>query len=164
MFFVAALIPMIVGSIYYHPKVLGTTWMNSNGFTEESMKGANMGIILGVSYLLSIMLSLALSSLVIHQGNVFQVMMPEVAVSGSTAQQQFNDLMAQYGNNFRDFKHGALHGGISALFIALPIIGINALFERRGWKYALIHTGYWFVTMLLMGGLLCATLEYGPAV
>ncbi|MEM1124806.1 MAG: DUF1761 domain-containing protein, partial [Bacteroidota bacterium] len=34
---------------------------------------------------------------------------------------------------------------------------MNALFERRGWKYIWIHTGYWFITLALIGGLLCAT-------
>ncbi|MEM1124805.1 MAG: DUF1761 domain-containing protein [Bacteroidota bacterium] len=83
-------------------------------------------------------------------------------MSGSAAQQQFNELMAQYGDHHRSFGHGALHGGIIALFAALPLIGINALFERRGWKYIWIHTGYWFITLALIGGLLCATLDYAP--
>lgn len=162
MWFVAALIPMIVGAIYYHDKVFGSAWKRSNGFSDADLEGGNMAMILGLSYLLSVLLASMVTGLVIHQANVFQMMLPEVMASGSEAQQQFTDLMAQYGDRYRDFKHGALHGGFLALLIALPIIGINSLFERRGWKYVLIHTGYWLITLALMGGLLCATIEYPP--
>ena len=34
----AALIPMIVGFVYYHPKVMGGMWMDANGFKLETMK------------------------------------------------------------------------------------------------------------------------------
>jgi hypothetical protein len=32
----------------------------------------------------------------------------------------------------------------------------NALFERKGWKYIWINTGYWVITVSIMGGILCA--------
>ena len=67
--------------------------------------------------------------------------------------------MELHGNDFRTFKHGAFHGTIGALFLALPILGINALFERRSFKYIAIHTGYWMLTMGLMGGVLCQFIE-----
>ena len=42
------------------------------------------------------------------------------------------------------------------LFLALPILGTNALFERKGFKYIAVNAGYWILTIALMGGLLCA--------
>ena len=162
MFFVAALIPMLVGATYYHPKLAGTAWMKSNGFTEESLKEGKMGVILGVSYVLSLMLAMAVSGWVIHQTAVFQMMAPAIQEPGSAAVEQFNELMSAYGDSHRSFKHGAVHGIFAAIFIALPFIGINALFERRGWKYIFIHLGYWIITLVLMGGLLCQTLQYAP--
>ena len=60
-----------------------------------------------------------------------------------------------YGNRFRTFKHGALHGTIAALFFSLPILGTMSLFERKGFRYIAIHVGYWVVTLALMGGALC---------
>ena len=63
--------------------------------------------------------------------------------------------MEKYGSNFRTFKHGVLHGVIGAITIALPVIGINALFERRSFKYVLISGGYWIVTFMIMGGIIC---------
>ena len=162
MWFVAGLIPLVVGALYYNEKTLGATWMKLNGFTAESMKGANMAVIFGATYVFSVFLAMSLTGATIHQGGAFQMMMPDVMESGSAAQKQFNDLMSQYGGNFRTFGHGALHGVLAALMFAMPIIAINALFERRGWKYIFIHTGYWLICLTLMGGLLCATLQYAP--
>lgn len=160
MFFVAALIPMLVGMVYYHPKVLGNAWMKANGFTMESLEGTNMGLTLGVTYVLSVLVALALQGIVVHQAAAASMMMPEISEAGSAVQQEFYALMAKYGDRYRTFGHGALHGFMTGILLALPIVGINAAFERRGWKYTLIHVGYWAITLMLMGGLLCATLEW----
>jgi hypothetical protein len=49
-----------------------------------------------------------------------------------------------------------MHGAMTGIFIALPMIGTNALFERKSWKYILINTGYWFVSATLIGGVISA--------
>lgn len=161
-FLIAALIPMLVGALYYSDMVFGKSWMKTNGFTKEMLEQGNMAAIFGTAYILSVILAFGLSGMVVHQGHVAQVMMPDVMVSGSEAQNQFNGLMEQYGYNFRTFGHGALHGAIVAVFLALPLIGINAMFERRGWKYIGIHVGYWLLTLTLMGGVLCKYLIWAP--
>ena len=163
-FFIAGLIPLVVGAIYYHPKVAGTAWMRVNQFTEEDISKGNMAVIFGFAYLLGVIASFFMSYIVIHQGGVFGTMYPEVMESGSAAQAEFNELMAKYGDNSRDFGHGALHGGMAALMFAFPVIAINALFERRSWKYVLIHTIYWVISLTLVGGTICATLEYAPMI
>lgn len=160
MLFVSALIPMVVGAVYYHPKVLGTAWMKTNGFTEESLKGANMAIIFGMAYFFSLMLSLFIPSIFIHQRNIFSLLVPEVLEVGSAFHEQFKEMMLRYGDIHRTFTHGVVHGIFTSIFFVLPLIGINALFERRGWKYTLIHWGYWAICLMLMGGLLCKTLVF----
>ena len=35
---VSALIPLIIGAIWYHPKVFGTAWMHATGITEDKIK------------------------------------------------------------------------------------------------------------------------------
>lgn len=159
MFFVAALIPMVVGSIWYGP-LFGKKWMNINNFTEEYLKEGNMAVIMGVSYFLSLMLALALSGSVIHQSQIpglfanFDPTGPEVA--------DMQAFMTKYGDVHRTFTHGVVHGIINSIFLALPLIAINALFERRGATYIFVHFGYWLITIALMGGLLCATLKWAP--
>jgi hypothetical protein len=94
--FVAALIPMIIGAIYYHEKVFGSAWMKVNGFKKEDMEGANMAVILGVSYLFSVFIAFFLTNIVIHQSGIFQTMMPDVMESRSAVQKHFNELMGQW--------------------------------------------------------------------
>ncbi|WP_276975155.1 DUF1761 domain-containing protein, partial [Flavobacterium filum] len=72
-----------------------------------------------------------------------------------TAKPSYAAFMADYGNAFRTYKHGALHGFMSGLFLALPLVAINGLFERKSWKYIFIHAGYWTVVMTIMGAIVC---------
>tara|TARA_R110000737_G_scaffold52607_1_gene73964 strand:- start:300 stop:791 length:492 start_codon:yes stop_codon:yes gene_type:complete len=161
MVFVAALIPFLLGALWYGP-LFGKPWMKVNGFTEEYLKKGNMAVIFGVSYLFCAMFSMMLSAYTIHQTSVYGLMMPEIQEAGSTIQTDMIDFMNKYGDRHRTFSHGAVHGLLFAIFIALPMIGVNSLFERRGWKYTMIHWGYWAVSAILICGLLCATLEFPP--
>ena len=160
MLFVSALIPLIIGAIYYNPKVVGGAWMKTNGFTDKDLEGANMPLIFGLTFIFGIFISLMFSLIVVHQTGVSSMLMPNILEAGSEEMVLYNDLMSKYGSNFRTFGHGAIHGVIFTLFFVLPLIAINALFERRGWKYIFIHTGFWMINLILMGGLLCATLVY----
>ena len=72
-----------------------------------------------------------------------------------TAKPSYLAFMADYGDAFRTFKHGALHGFMSGVFLALPIISINGLFEQKSWKYIAIQAGYWIVLMTIMGSIVC---------
>ncbi len=151
---VAGLIPLLVGFIWYNPKVFGNEWMKTIGMTEESMKGGNMALIFGLCYVFACILAMGLMPIVIHQFGALSLTGGDATKAKPSYQAFLND----YETVFRTFKHGALHGGLTALFIALPVFGTNALFERRSVKYVAIHVGYWFITMLLMGGVLCAFL------
>ena len=67
---VAALIPMVIGFIWYNPKLFGNAWMKAAGMTEEKMKGGNMPVIFGVSFILSLLLALQMHTISIHQFNL----------------------------------------------------------------------------------------------
>jgi hypothetical protein len=154
----AALIPMLLGFVYYHPKVMGTMWMQASGVGQEKMSGARMGIIFGVSFILALMLSLQMHFIVIHQMHLGSIVngMPELNDANSAASKWLKFGLDNYGHNFRTFKHGAFHGTIAGFFFALPIVGTGALFERKGAKYILINGLYWILCLALMGGTICA--------
>jgi hypothetical protein len=126
--------------------------------TEESMKNSNMLKIFGLTYLLSFFLSFSLQYLTIHQLSLWAIVagQPDYMNPSSEAGQMVTAFLEKYGNEFRSFKHGLLHGVISAISIALPILGIVALFERKTAKYIFIHLGYWAITLGIMGGIICA--------
>lgn len=148
----SALSTLVVGFIWYNPKVFGTIWMKESGMTEEKMKGSNMIIIFGLSVLYAFFISFILQFLVIHQTGAIGM----VGGDPSKALPSYTAFMTDYGTAFRTFKHGALHGFMAGLFLILPVIGIGALYERRSWKYVLVSGGYWVVTCMIMGGIICS--------
>lgn len=67
--FVASIMPIFFGFIYYHPGTLGNVWMRANGFTPESLKGGPKPILFLGVYVMSLMLSLwcGLQFMDVHQ-------------------------------------------------------------------------------------------------
>jgi hypothetical protein len=147
---VAAFVTLLMGFIWYHPKVFGTIWMNETGMTEEKAKQGNMAKVFGLTIVYSFMLALMLPQLVIHQTGVLE------ATGGNANDPAYIEFMKVHGDSFRYFRHGLLHGFMAGVFIALPITAINALFEQKSWKYILVNAGYWIITMMIMGGIICA--------
>ena len=126
---IATLIPVIVGFIYYHPKVFGAAWMNSLGLSEEDLKKGHMAVTLGVSLVLSFFLAFFLVD--------------------------FNNGPGQEGD-FDNFGHGVWHGVFMGIIMAMPVLVINGLFEMKNFKNLAINVIYWLITLGLMGGVLDA--------
>ena len=147
---VAAISALVVGFVWYNPKVYGTAWMKAAGMTEEDVKGGNMLKIFGLSLLFAFFLAMSLHALVIHQTGVMSLTGGDI----ENALPSYAAFMQDYGDAFRTFQHGALHGFLAGIFIALPILGTNALFERKSGKYIFINAGYWIVTLTLMGAII----------
>ncbi|HMY23936.1 MAG TPA: DUF1761 domain-containing protein [Chitinophagales bacterium] len=153
---IASIIPLLVGFIWYNPKVFGTAWMNACGLEESKLQeGFNMPLVFGLCILFGFFISFGISSVVIHQFGFFGMLQHQVEIKNPEALSFLQSGFEKYGNEFRTFKHGALHGTILGITVALPIVGIGALFERRGWKYIAINAGYWILTLALMGGFIC---------
>lgn len=154
---IAALVPMVMGFIWYNPKVLGTAWATAAGVTEEKMKGGNLALIFGLSFVLSFFMAFGLQFLVIHQFHLFSILANEPGIRDphSETGMMAAAFMEKYGHNFRTFKHGLFHGVLGGIMIATPILGTNALFERKSFRYFAINAGYWIITMGLMGGIIC---------
>lgn len=62
---VAALSTFLIGGLWYSRALCGKAWMRENGFTEESLKGRNMGKIFGLAFLLAL---IAAANLVMFLG------------------------------------------------------------------------------------------------
>ena len=124
---IASLAPMLVGFVWYNPKVFGNGWMKAAGLTEEDAKKGNMAVIFGVSLVMAFLMSFFI---------LFNV-----------------DAPGQEGA-FDSFRHGAFHGAAMALMLAAPIMVTNALFEQKSLRYMLYNIGYWLVSLVLMGGIL----------
>jgi hypothetical protein len=149
---IAAVAALFIGALWYNPKFgFGMAWMRASGMTEERMKSGNIAVIFGFALLFAAMLSVLLMHFTNHQWGAFSM----VGGEPELAKPSFEAFMADYGNTFRTFKHGALHGAMFGVFGALPIIGTIALFERKSAKYIFINSGYWIVTLAVMGSIIC---------
>ena len=130
---VSALIPLIIGSIWYHPKAFGTVWMNATGITEDKLKNMSPAKAYIVALILSVVLSFYLYINVLTGGP---------------------DDMRHGQEIYMTFKHGATHGAFLGLFVVLPVLATNAMFEMKSAKYIFINVFYWIVSLALMGGTL----------
>jgi hypothetical protein len=146
----AAASTLVVGFIWYNPKVFGTIWMKESGTNEEKMKGGNMALIFGTSFVYAFLMAFVIMHFSVHQFGVFSLIEGDVA----NAKPSYSAFMADYGEVFRTFKHGAFHGLILGLFFGLPLIGTNALYERRSFRYTMVTSGYWVVCFAIMGGII----------
>lgn len=153
MLLIAALFPLIIGMIWYNPKVFGNAWMKASGVTmPEKPDRSQMWKIYIQVYIFSLLYSWIIANFCIHQFGAFGMIGGDIP----NAKESYKLFMGDYGNAFRTFGHGALHGGVYSLMTALFMVGIPALFEQRGWNYILIHVGYFGLCGLLMGAFLCA--------
>lgn len=158
---VAALVPMLLGFVWYHPKVFGTAWQKATGLSDEQVKGGNMPLIFGLSLLFSLILSFELNALAIH--DVFVAGATYHATNGTMQPEAGTELatwLDYYKNNLaaanHTFKHGAFHGLMLGLMVILPVFATNALFERKGFKYVAVNVGYWIICVTIIGGIVAA--------
>ena len=156
---VASLVPILLGMIWYSNFMFGKIWMKEAGLSLDQMKTGSMAVIFGCSFLFSFMLAFNIQSLTIHQFAIPSALM--LAIEDPTRKESAQAIIDSfttgiYANDFRTFKHGLLHGIISAIFIVLPVIGMNSLFEKRSFKYIFIHVGYWIISFGIMGGIVSA--------
>lgn len=148
----STLVPIVIRLMWYNEKIFGTSWMKETGMTKEKAKEANMLKTYALMLLFSLMISVVLYQIVIHQNALSSLVMGD---QSPATQKWLKEAMSSYGTNFRNFKHGMLHGFMTGLFLALPIVGLNSQFEMKSWKYILITSGYWIVSLMLMGGIIC---------
>lgn len=155
--FCASIVPLLVGFVWYNPRMFGKIWMESVGIEENASSNTRLFKIFALTFVLSYIYAIALQFQVIHQLHFQSMFLNEIGFKEGqgTAFQDFKFIMTKYGDNFRTFKHGAFHGFLNSLFIVLPIVAINAIFEMKSWKYILINIGFWMISMILMGGIIC---------
>jgi len=134
---VAALIPMIVGALYYGP-IFGKQWMSSLGITEDDLKKGNMAIIYGLALLMAFILAF------------------HIKMSIELTHKELGDAGQMVFGSFHSFKHGALHGAMLSIMGIVPVIVSLGLFQRSTGKNIILNVVYWTITAALMGGLLDA--------
>jgi len=157
--FLAALVPLIVGFIWYTPKLFGNLWMREARVTEDMIKGGNMPLIFILSYVFAFMLTMIMAYFVDHSAQIEGLFRPiaehgyGLEPAGSTAD-LIREKVTAYDARFGTFGHGAFHGLLLSFVLILPVLATNAMFERKSFKYIMVNFGYWALTFTLMGAVL----------
>jgi len=156
--FITAAFPIILGAIYYNPKVLGKAWLSAAGLTEEKVMGGNMIKTLLLSYLFGIFLSYIILLFAVHQSSIYQLFLHEedLLKTGTELNNFIGSFMDKYGDRHRTFGHGVIHGVELCFLMGLPLIGIISMHEGRPMKYMWIHLIFWIICGGLIGGVVCA--------
>ncbi len=153
---VAALATLVLGFIWYNPKVFGNAWMTAIGKTEAEMReGSNMALMMFLTFLFSFLVALFMNAVVIHQFGLNSLLQDIPNSADGKKVLMLNDQIIDFEHKFRTFKHGAFHGVIAGVFFALPIIGMGAVYEKRSAKYIFITAGYWILSLAVIGGIVC---------
>ena len=154
------IVPTVIGMIWYNPKVMGTVWAKSAGLSEKDTEGFSMAKAIILNTIASIFIAITMNLIVIHQFSIGSILAgPEdakaLADPNSPLSASVADFMSQHGHKFRTFRHGVLHGVMTAIFFVGPILAYGTIWERKGFKYWAINVGYWAITLGLMGGIIC---------
>jgi len=126
--FVAAIVSMVVGFIWYSPILFAAPWMKLMGYTPESMKKdqQRLGKIYTISFVLSLITAYILSHVMTFSMNYFQ-------------------------GSYSFVSTGVITAFWMWLGFVFPVQMTDALFGGRPGKLIAINTGYQLASLLGMG-------------
>jgi len=134
---VAALVPMILGALYYGP-LFGKQWAESTGKTLKELEPNNMAVTYGLALLAAFLLAFYLKT------NI------------ELTHKDVNDAGELVFGSFHTFKHGALHGAVSGFLGVIPVVISLSLFHKMSAKNIILNVVFWLLAMSLMGGIVDA--------
>lgn len=117
----AALVPIVLGYLWFHPKLFGTYWLWHSGMTPEQVERGKRHR--HFHALIALALSFISSSIIYSVGSFFFI-----------------------ENIFR----AAFFGVMLWLGIAVPVLSGIVLWEQKPFKLFLINSTYWLVTLVVM--------------
>lgn len=123
---VAAIINMVVGSLWYSPVLFLKSWSKSIGKTEKDMQKdmkMSMGVTYGLAFVGALLMAYVLANII-----------------------NFGGVTMAY--------QGAAAGFWSWLGFVVPVSLSGVLFEQKPWKWFMITASYYLVVLLINGALL----------
>jgi len=154
---VAAWVPLIIGFIYYHPKVFGSLLSRLTGEPIDQVTGNRTIGRLILIYVFSLLWAYLLTFATIHQSAIFQLffMDPSLADANSEYNQFIAEFMSKYGERHRSFGHGLVHGSENGFVWGIGLLGVTTILQGKPLKPMWIHLGFIVLCCSLMAGLLC---------
>ena len=121
-----ALSVMVLGAIWFNPKVFGGPWAKGAGLSDEEANSMNPTALVG-----GLLMALV------------------IAWSFSMYAQHTEEGMSQ-------FVHGLYHGVMAAVMFVAPVLISKGLFERKSISWILLGAVYWVLALTLVSGIVFA--------
>ena len=121
-----ALAVMVLGAIWFNPKVFGGPWAEGAGLSEEEANKMDPMALVG-GLLMALVISWAMSRYASHT----------------------EEGMSQ-------FVHGGYHGLMAALMFVAPVLVSKGLFEKKSLSWILMGAAYWVLAIALLGAIVYA--------
>ena len=118
------MVSLLVGAVWYHPKVFGTAWMQETGVTAEDAENGNMPLVFFLAFAIGAYMTYEMK----------WINHPDESIAA--------------------VLHGMFHGVKNVAVFGIGALTINALFEHKSPRYILINIGYWLVVFAVIGALL----------
>lgn len=128
--FIASVVSMGVGFLWYSPIIVGKQWMRERNFTEDSLKKAQakMGPLYGVSFVVSLITAYALAQVIGMSQSMYEQSTLQIGITSAT--------WMWFG------------------FI-MPVQVTQTIFsDEKNWKLFAIDSGYQLASVLAMGTVL----------
>jgi hypothetical protein len=92
--------------------------MEASGRPDEKVKGGNMPLIFGISFVLAILLAIEMNFIVIHENHMYSLLShdPTYLQPRNEMFDLVQDFIINHGPHFRTFKYGLFHGTIAGVF------------------------------------------------
>ena len=147
-----AIIPIILGMLYYNPALAGNAWLKEAGMTEDQMKENQKPLKFLLGFICNVLLAFGLFTLVTHEFSILGLVggNEELLKPGTTG----GAFLAEYGGNYARFSHGVVHGLFASVLLAIPFIGHQVLWSGKSFKYFLMDFVFWTICIVLMSGVI----------
>ena len=84
----------------------------------------------------------------------YELFFTDIMKGDPSAKEITEDFLGKYGDKHRHLGHGIFHGVINSFVFLVPYFGFHALFTGMNRRTLMRHLSYWFVTTIIVCGLI----------
>ncbi len=148
-----AFVPLVLGYIWFSESLFGgERWIQIAGINRE-LANKEVPLMKVIATMIpNFLIAFGLYNLIVHGSGVFGLVGgdTELLKTGTAA-----SFLQEYGSNYLTIKHGIFHGILPGyICFVLPVLLYVVIFERKSAKYFWVYSGYWILSLAIMGAII----------
>lgn len=149
--FATAIIPLAISSVWYSSLLFGGDKWEKIAYIPEEKKLFSPIWKVMILFIFNFLIACGLYGICIHQSSVYSLAGGHTDLLETSVGATF---IAMYGKAYLSFKHGAFHAVLATLMFVLPILMYITVFDKKGYRYFIVHFAFWLLSLSLMGGVI----------